>query len=64
MLVRLGAGFVAFSASLVLAQGPPELPPIPGDLSTPVQARLAFNGASGTCVAVCQPLVWSLANIL
>lgn len=56
MLVRLGVGFVALSASLVLAQGPPELPPVPGDLSTPVQARLAFNGASGTRVTVCQRL--------
>lgn len=53
---------VASSVALLLAclplqayALPPELPPIPGDLSTPVGQRVAFNGPTGTLLIL--PLI-------
>ncbi|KAF8307936.1 Metallo-dependent phosphatase [Clavulina sp. PMI_390] len=49
-LSKLVALVVALSAPGIIADNIPELPPVPVDLSTPVQARLAFDGATGMTI--------------
>lgn len=50
-MLSLTIVWILGALNFVLAD-PPELPPIPSDLTTPVQQRIAFNGATGVSLSI------------